>query len=371
MKILFLAQYGELAASSRTRAFQYVPYLLSEGHKVRVLALIPDPILMWSKTLNGRWRIPYFLLVGFLTILRGAQAALLARSYDVLFVQKVVLPRALAAILGRVAGTLVYDFDDAIQTPTGEREQGSLGWLLGCRRKLFPNALRAASVAVVENDQNMRAAGEYCLHVMKIVGPIDIHRYRPQSTPKVDAPLVIGWIGSPHTAEYLSAVHNVLRELARHHTFVFRTIGAGPQHIPGVQVEPFDWSPTDEVALLQSFDVGIGPLPANEWTRGKGGYKLLQYMAVGIPVVASPVGENAHIVVDGATGFLAATEAEWLSSLSSLLENAELRDRMGHAGRIRAEKSYSYEVATKALLAELAFLPARRGDRNRIRATAK
>lgn len=351
MKILFLTQFGESAASSRTRAFQYVPYLAREGHEVRVLPLIPDAVRAWSKTLEGRQRIPYCLVVGLLTILRVAQTVLVARSYDVLIVQKVILPRTLAAILGRVAGKVVYDFDDAIQT------------LLGWKRRMFPNILRTASLVVVENDQNMRAAAKYCPQVVKIVGPIDTQLYHPAPIRDSDGPLVIGWIGSPDTAEYLRAVHDVLRDLARTHALVFRTIGSGPQKIQGVQVETFEWSLEDEVELLQSFDIGIGPLPDNEWTRGKAGYKLLQYMAVGIPVVASPIGEHGKIVVHGSTGYHATSAAEWRQSLASLMENADLRTMMGHAGRIRAEQAYSFEVATKTLLAELTSFMTRRGNR--------
>lgn len=353
MKILFLTQWGESAASSRTRAFQYIPYLAQAGHEVRVLPLVPDAVRAWSRNLEGAKRVPYRLVVGILTVVRVCQAAILARSSDVLVVQKVILPRILAAVLARLAGTMAYDFDDAIQT------------LSGWRQDMFPNILRTASLVVVETDYNMQAAKQYCPQVVKIVGPMDIQRYRPAATRTQTGPLVIGWIGSPDTAGYLSAVYDVLRDLARIHPLVFRTIGSGPLTIPGVPVETFEWSLDNEVSLMQSFDIGIGPLPDNEWTRGKAGYKLLQYMAVGIPVVASPVGEHGRIVVDGTTGFHATSAAEWHRALVALMKDADLRVAMGRAGRTRAERVYSFEVATEALLAELASATAKPGTRRR------
>jgi glycosyltransferase involved in cell wall biosynthesis len=209
---------------------------------------------------------------------------------------------------------------------------------------------------VVETDYNTEAAQQYCPRVVKIVGPIDTTRYHPALTISEATPLVIGWIGSPDTAGYLSAVYDVLSDLARTHPLVLRTIGSGPLDISDVPVETFDWSLEDEVSLLQSFHIGIGPLPDNDWTRGKAGYKLLQYMAVGIPVVASPVGEHGRIVVNESTGFHATSDPEWRRSLATLIENPDLRVAMGRAGRARAEQVYSFEAATETLLAEFVSL---------------
>jgi len=120
--------------------------------------------------------------------------------------------------------------------------------------------------------------------------------------------------------------------------------------------EPFrqkSWSLDTEVADLQNFDIGIMPLPDNEWTRGKGGYKLLQYMAVGIPCIASPVGINMELIRDGENGFLAATEDQWYEKISLLTRDQELRKKMGMRGRDFVVKNYSFEVAAPKLISAL------------------
>ncbi|MCK4816159.1 glycosyltransferase family 4 protein, partial [bacterium] len=169
--------------------------------------------------------------------------------------------------------------------------------------------------------------------------------------------VVIGWIGSSSTTPYLSILFPVFRRLCRTHPNAYiKLIGATPINIPDVRVKQVDWDLETEVEELQEFDIGIMPLPDNEWTRGKGGYKLLQYMAVGIPCVASPVGINKELIRDGENGFLATTEEEWYEKLSLLIENPEIRKRMGLRERDFVVKNYSFEVAAPKLISVLKSL---------------
>jgi len=117
----------------------------------------------------------------------------------------------------------------------------------------------------------------------------------------------------------------------------------------GLPVEARSWSEASEVAEIQQFDIGIMPLPDEPFERGKCGYKLIQYMACGKPVVASPVGANTSIVRDGIEGFLASTDAEWMQLLGILCDDNALRQRMGAAGRVRVEAEYSLQVAAPHL----------------------
>jgi glycosyltransferase involved in cell wall biosynthesis len=124
--------------------------------------------------------------------------------------------------------------------------------------------------------------------------------------------------------------------------------------LPGVPLEVVPWSEAGELASLRTLDVGVMPLPDSPWERGKCGFKLIQYMAAALPVVASPVGANRDIVVDGETGFLAGSQDQWLDALRTLRASADLRDHMGRAGRRRVEGNYSVQAITPRLLDVLA-----------------
>ena len=152
------------------------------------------------------------------------------------------------------------------------------------------------------------------------------------------------------TLPHLLTLTEPLRTLAARRSFVLHVVSPTVVSLPGVQVRWTPWSSEREVTDLHAFDVGIMPLPDDRWARGKCGAKLLQYMGVGVPGVASPVGVNTEIVQDGANGFLAATPAEWIDKLAALIDSPSLRATIGMAGRRTVEERYSAHVHTPALL---------------------
>jgi glycosyltransferase involved in cell wall biosynthesis len=137
--------------------------------------------------------------------------------------------------------------------------------------------------------------------------------------------------------------------LGRQHRIQLVAIGAGELDLPGVDVELQPWSEDTETQLLRGCDLGVMPLTDSPWERGKCGYKLIQYMACGLPVVASPVGANQRIVDDGCDGYLAADDAEWYSALARLCLDAPLRFSLGAAGRRKVERLYCYQVTAPRL----------------------
>jgi len=303
----------------------------------------------------------------------------MARRYDVVFVQRVILPLGLERILKSLNDRVVFDFDDAIFA----REEGVSGGILSRivekrSSRGLPRMLRAAKCAIVENAYTMEYARRYARHVAVITGPIDTNRYvfdkRAEAQENnflvpndgllvTDAPspthhspltthqgersrgLVIGWIGSPGTVRYLEALTGVLRQVAEKYPEVWVMVIGARFSVDGVRVVHRAWRLETEVEDLREFDVGVMPLPDNAWTRGKGGYKLLQYMAMEIPAVASPVGINREIVEDGANGFLAKDEEEWVEKLSLLIERPDLRKRFRRAGRRTVEERYSLDAS--------------------------
>ncbi len=174
----------------------------------------------------------------------------------------------------------------------------------------------------------------------------------PQSNPRSR----IGWIGTPSTwHQYMVPMLPMLKDLALKHYAIVRVVGATVASDDVIEVLP--WSESEESEMIQGMDVGLMPLDDSPWARGKCGYKIIQYMACGIPVVASPVGVNADIVQHGVTGFLASTDAEWREAIETLLGDSGLRQRMGEAGRRRMEEHYSLQTwapRVAALLKEAA-----------------
>lgn len=158
------------------------------------------------------------------------------------------------------------------------------------------------------------------------------------------------WIGSPSTTQYLQKLSRPLRLLAARQDFTLRIIGAGVIDMPGVCVEYLDWSIDNEADLIAMCDIGIMPLNDGAWEKGKCGYKLIQYMACGLPTVASPVGANLEVVVDGSTGFFASKESDWLEKLELLLSDQVLRSRLGLAGRERVEENYCLQQTAPKLI---------------------
>lgn len=169
------------------------------------------------------------------------------------------------------------------------------------------------------------------------------------------------WIGTPKTQKYLLLIDSIIFQLSQIYTIQLVAIGSNGIKLPNTNVISIPWSEETEVQEISKCDIGIMPLPDEPWERGKCGLKLLQYMACGLPVVASPVGANLDIVQQGVNGFLAATDKDWFLALETLIQNPALRARMGLAGRERVEQHYSLDVTAPrfASLLELAVAKAR------------
>jgi glycosyltransferase involved in cell wall biosynthesis len=228
---------------------------------------------------------------------------------------------------------LLLEFDDAI-------------WLTFAHRAKLQAACARADMVLVGNDELAAFARGSARRVTVVPTTIDMARYPAAPPPPADGrPLRLGWIGLRYNLEYLALLAPALRRLAAAGVPVeLRVISSGPPEGPewhGVPVVHRPWSEAGEVAEIQACDVGLMPLPDDAWARGKCGLKLLQFMAAGRPVVASPVGVNARIVQDGENGLLAADEARWESALLLLAGDPGLRRRLGAAGRDTVEREYS------------------------------
>ena len=164
-----------------------------------------------------------------------------------------------------------------------------------------------------------------------------------------DRPRIV-WIGSPSTTQYLSMLAQPLARLAQDQPFVLRVIGASTLRMPGVDVEMMDWSERTESTAINTCDIGVMPLAETHWEQGKCAYKLIQYMACALPTVASPVGANFDVTLEGETGYFARTDDDWIARLGALLRDPLLRSKLGNAGRARVEECYSLQRTAPRLI---------------------
>lgn len=358
MKVLGLASYPIQAAATRYRLEQYVDPLARQG-----IDLTIRPFL--SPQLFDR----FYRRSEFVSTAIGLGLSVLKRVVDLGKLPRadVVLVQREAAIFGPpifewVAAQLlrrpmVLDLDDATYIAYKSPTYGSIASFLKWFSKT-DDLIRWSRIVTCGN----RSIAAYVTSKggasTIIPTVVDTELFRP--IPKTrTGPIVLGWVGTHSTFPFLERIFPVLCELAKKHEFRLRIIGSGRKvvDIPGVQVENSDWDLEREVADFQSIDIGLYPIDLNvydaRWAAGKSGFKAIQYMAVGIPYVASPVGASAEIGEEGVTHYLATTEDQWRVALDSLLSDRCLCDRMGAAGREHVIRNYSLATQTDRLVVAL------------------
>jgi len=352
VKVLALTKYGRLGASSRMRFLQCLPWLQQADVEITVQPLLSDEVLLkrYQRGTYGLWSLLRAYAARF-------RALLQRHHFDVVWIEKEALQWSpLWLELALLRGTpFVLDYDDAV---FHHYDHHSNPWV----RRLYGQRLDGlmANAALVVGGNNYladraRDAGARYVEVLPTV--IDLDRY-PRKSKVLTADIAVNhqprivWIGSPSTVRYVQLLREPLQALAKRQSFVLRVIGGGTLDLPGVQIEVMSWSEGTEVENISNCDVGVMPLLDSCWERGKCGYKLIQYMACGLPVVASNVGVNPEIVLQGVNGFIANTTEDWVAALGKLLEDKSLSAQMGLAGRLRVEHSYCIQK-TGTKMAEL------------------
>jgi glycosyltransferase involved in cell wall biosynthesis len=270
------------------------------------------------------------------------------REFDLLVIAKFKLETGERAMVRRAARRIVYDFDDAIYYGKPDRP-GAAPDRSPRRVRKFRATCAIADLVTAGNATLAEEARVTARRVETLPTGIDLAPYSPPG--HGGDGMRIAWIGLPGNLPYLEIVAEPLARLAsRHPSLRLVVVSERPPARFPAPVEFVRWSAKDEASALSACDVGIMPLEDDEWTRGKGGFKLLQYMAAGLPAVASAVGVNREIVVEGETGYLARSGEEWERSLERLLLDGELRRRLGAAGRRRVEENYAMPIVSRRLV---------------------
>jgi len=354
-KIIFLTNYPRILAAPRTRVFSYLPLFEREGFECKVITVIPETLYDFAvRTVHFRYAIlyPYQFIMRIVKVL---QVIAVASRYDAIYIRGVYFPFRLERVLARVNPHIIFDLVDPVylRKALSSKLIDRIKMKFYDQSVLLPRMLAVARAVNLSTPYLREYVRAYCSNIWVTPGPI------PQNKCKVHLPkepheVVIGWMGSPSTAKYLYELTEVFVELQRKYQVKIKVIGAGQIYNPPEMLSIIreDWHLETEIEQLYSFDIGIMPLPDGPWERGKGGYKLLQYMSIGIPSIASPVGINTELIQDGVNGFLASIIDEWLEKLSLLVMEPMLRKELGIRGWKTAQQ-YTIEAQFPSIKAIL------------------
>ena len=333
----------ETTPSQRFRLEQWAPHLRSQGIAFTFFPFADAALvrLLPQRGAAAAAAKAKAIVVAY-AVQRQRAAAL--RGFDVVVVHRtasLVGPAAIERRLARHGVPLVYDFDDAVwQTHTAAANRG-FRWLK------FPGKtarICALSHSVVAGNEYLADyARSHARFVQIVPTSVDTERFapRPPAGPANGRRLVVGWTGSGTSQVNLEAQAGVLAEAQRRHGFEVRVHSDRAPLLPGVAFDWRRWTPHNEAAEVAEFDIGIMPLPDDEWSRGKCALKALLYMASGLPVILSPVGANREAVRDGVDGLWASGHEQWLRAFDTLAGDAALRERLGREARRTVETRYS------------------------------
>ncbi|MDI7259841.1 MAG: glycosyltransferase family 4 protein [Thermodesulfobacteriota bacterium] len=324
MKALFLIQ-GYSVAASRYRVLQYLSYLEANGVKVTVS--------LYPRTLKAN--IQFFKTLP---------------QYDIVFLQRKRFNQPRLGLLRRRANRIVYDFDDSVMYRNSKNKDP----ISQSRRQRFVQMIKASDFVIAGNEFLKEEVLPFNPNVEVIPTPIDQERYHLRDYGIQKGSITIGWIGDHGSIHYLEKMRPIFERLGERYPHaelkIVCDIFFDCEHIKVVK-KP--WTSEEEVADIQSFDIGVMPLVDDPWSWGKCGLKIIQYQGVGVPVVCTPVGINRDLVKDGINGFYAMTPEEWEEKISILIEDSLLRERMGREGRRRVLGNYTVQVCGPRLFSVL------------------
>lgn len=341
MHILFLVPYPHgQAPSQRFRFEQYLNFLQEKGITYDFSSFLDEKTWSLLYKQGHTWQKASGIVQGFF---RRVKSLFLLHRYDYVFIHREATPLGppfLEWIVGKVfRKKIIYDFDDAIWLPNtsaSNRVAAQLKWhhkvasicrwsyKVSCGNAYLCNYARQFNQNVVLNLTTIDTTGQH-------------NRLKEQRTGK----LVIGWTGTHSTLPYLAPLFPLLEKLYQQYDFQLNVIANAPPEYEADFIKFIPWKKESEIDDLLSFNVGLMPLTDDPWAKGKCGFKALQYMALGIPALVSPVGVNTEIVEDGVNGFICTTDEEWYQALEKLMSDPDLRAEMGKAGRKKIEECYS------------------------------
>lgn len=347
-KILLLTKYSRKGASSRLRTLQYLPYLENNGFSFDVQSLFNDAYLesLYKGKKHNKLTIIKLYLKRLCTLRN-------LKRYDLIWIEKEVFPYFPAIIekLMKLNGiNYIVDYDDAIFHNYDMSKNKILRTFLGNK---IDKVMKYSETVIAGNHYLMqRAENSGAKQVAVIPTTVNHNKYENRYDYSKDM-LTVGWIGSPMTQKYVVDILPALLAVNRKYPFRLLLVGASENiknETEDLNIDILPWSEDMEVDLIRQMDIGIMPLINGPWEKGKCGYKLIQYMACGVAVIASPVGVNRDIVTTSNSGQLASSIEDWVSALSKAITSKELRYKNGLAGRMAVKDYYSIQSQVPSII---------------------
>jgi glycosyltransferase involved in cell wall biosynthesis len=346
VRLLILAAHPYESASTRYRIVQFLPILIDRG-------ILPDFYSFYSSSqfkLIGRQHfIISKLIAAIVSISKLVFVCFNLYKYDVVFISREVInfgPPVIEFIVSRILRIpMVFDFDDALWIKYKSPSIGNIVKYIKSSSKTS-QIIKYSSQVIACNDLLAKYSFNYNNQVTIIPTVVDCKKYYNTKSyiDRNDKKLIIGWIGTHSTTQYLDLILDVLCELGKSNHFIFKVIGASRIiNITGIDVQNIEWDLTREIEDLCSFDIGVYPIINNEWSLGKCAFKAIQYQAAGVACVASSVGMTNQVILSGVNGLLAQSQDDWYRFLQLLLVNKDYRNSLVRAGYKNAWENYSLD----------------------------
>ncbi len=346
-KILFVCPYPQnVAPSQRLKFEQYYSYLREAGYQIETSAFIDENF----------WKIIYkkgnYLKKAWHTLRGYTRRTMILRrlgEYDLVYIHLWVTPFGPAffeRLYRWAAKKIIYDIDDLVYLGNVKnRAHPFVSFIKGTKKPFY--LMKHADHVITCTPYLDDFVRRYNSNTTDISSTINTDVYIPKTDYAVRNKFTIGWSGSHSTSKYLHLLDDVLLELRQETDFKLLVMGDTSFSLPGIDVEVLPWKEEYEVSTISRFDVGLYPLPNEEWVLGKSGLKALQYMALGVPTVATGMGTIFRIIKDGENGFLVKSKEEWKTQMLKLRDSQELRKKIGKAAVDTVKRQYSVNANKK------------------------
>lgn len=339
-KVLFVCLHRpDRSPSQRFRFEQYLDHLNKNGYQCKHSWLLNAAD---DKYFYSRGKLLRKGFIALKSIWKRSKEIFSASQYDIVFVQREAFMLGTSFFEKQFAKRtkMIFDFDDSIWVQNVSAANKKFSFFKNADKT--KDIISKANLVFAGNDYLADYAKQFNHHVAIIPTTIDTEIYKPV-TRVVKEKVCIGWSGSVTTIEHMETKMNALRAIKNKYgdKIYFKIIGDANYYSKDLQTRGLPWLAKTEVFDMSEFDIGIMPLPDTEWAKGKCGLKGLQYMALGIPTIMSPVGVNSEIIIDGQNGFLAESDEEWINKLGQLIDSFDLRKKLGEAGCRTVEEKYS------------------------------